>query len=105
MKVDLLKFMAKACYYAQSHMADPQAWDNEFPYTDRKYLLQCTSYQVACFLAQNTVKGINGVEFEIVLEELADKKLDENGLMLKDWEDWEVLLQKLVDDLGGWKCD
>ena len=97
----LLKFMAQACYYAQSHIADPQAWsDKEL---ERGNYLQCTSYQVACFLAQNTVEGINGVDSEIIIEELVSTKLDDNGLMLKDWEDWEVLLQKLVDDHGGWK--
>lgn len=100
---NLLKFMAKSCYYAQDHCGDPQAWDNPGQRTDRKYLLQCVSYQIACFLAQNTVDGTNGIESDIILEELADKTLDDNGMMIKDWEDWEVLISKLVEDLGGWK--
>jgi hypothetical protein len=100
---NLLKFMAKSCYYAQSHCGDADAWDRPHQNTDRKYLLQCVSYQVACFLAQNTVEGINGVEFEIVLEELADKTLDDNGMMVKACSEWESIIQGHVDALGGWK--
>jgi len=98
----LLGFMAKACHYAQGHIGDPSAWATRD--SIREQYLVCVSYQMACFLAQNTVNGENGVESDIVLGKLIDAKL-QDGLMVKSVEEWEKILNKLVRDLGGWKKD
>lgn len=100
---ELLDFMAKACHYAQSHCGCPQTWGDNL--ADREYLLQCTSFQIACFLAQNTVEGVDGVEWNIVIDKLVDTTLDKNGIMCKSEEKWKKILQKIVNDLGGWKTD
>lgn len=91
MKKNLIEFLAKACYYAQSHIDD---WDVEN--TDREQLLQCNSYQVACFLSQNTVEGNNGVEWDVVLNELVEHPM-------KSVEQWEKIITNLIKQLGGFK--
>ena len=60
----LLDFLANACYYAQEHIDCPDAWDKSKGY--RENLLQCVSYQVACFLSQNTVDGGEGVDWDAI---------------------------------------
>jgi hypothetical protein len=97
----LLDFMAKMCHYAQEHCGDPQVWSME-PH-DREQTLQCTSYQVACFLAQNTVNGSGGVESDVILSELTQNVLDKNGMMCQSIGEWKSILQSIVDELGGWK--
>jgi hypothetical protein len=97
----LLSFMAKACHYAQSHVGDPDAWSDEE--SSREQRLQCTSFQMACFLANNTNAGSQGVEWSIVIQELIATKLDENGMMAKSEEEWKQILSDLVEDYGGWK--
>ena len=96
----LLDFMAKACHYAQEHVGCPDAWSKTG--AEREQLLQCTSFQMACFLAQNTVDGRNGVEWEIVIAPLISSKLDKNGMMAKSVEQWKKILNKIVIELGGW---
>ena len=96
----LLDFMAKACHYAQEHVGCPDAWFKDKGH--REQLLQCTSYQMACFLAQNTVKGKEGVEWEIVITPLISPKLDKNCMMTKSVEQWKKILNKIVRELGGW---
>lgn len=92
--------MAKACHYAQSHIDDKEVWANTE--ADREYLLQCTSFQMACFFAQNTVdgengeNGENGVEWEIVIKELVKRPM-------KSEKQWEKILNKIAKELGGWK--
>lgn len=97
----LLDFMAKACHYAQEHVGDPQAWPKNMQ--EREQLLQCTSYQMACFFAQNTIDGGNGVELDVVLKELAACKTNKHGIMMKSIAEWKRIIQKLVNGLGGWK--
>lgn len=97
----LLDFMAKACHYAQEHCGDPQAWPKNVG--DRANLLQCTSFQVACFLAQSTEKGDSGVESNVVLKELSSNRKNKHGLMIKSVEQWKRIILKLVKELGGWK--
>jgi len=100
---ELLDYLAKMCEYAQEHIGCSDAWpmDRE----SRENRLQCTSFAVACFLAQNTVEGHNGVEFCIVLEELAKvpKKLKKGEFFCRSEKWWKKTIQKIVDDLGGWK--
>ena len=97
----LLDFMAKACYYAQVHVGDPDAWSKDE--IDRENYLQCVSFQMACFFAQNTRDGKHGVEWSIVIEELINTGLNNKGMMVKSVKEWKKILQETVDDLGGWK--
>jgi len=100
-KAELIDFMANACYYAQEHIGDPDAWPNdEF---EREQLLQCVSYQMACFLSQNTVKGKNGVDYDVVLRPLVSIKTNKDGIMVKNKKEWKNILNKIVVELGGWK--
>ncbi len=91
----LLTFMARACHYAQEHILD---WHDEADLStpSRETLLQCTSYQMACFLCQNTVHGDWGVGWDIIIEEL-----DNNRLLTE--AEWKKILRRLVKELGGWK--
>lgn len=92
-KPDLIRFMAQACHYAQDHIT---GWGYEDPNVDREYLLQCTSHQIACFLAQNTVDGSDGVETEIVLEQLVSPEI-------REIEEWESIFKGIVEEFGGLK--
>lgn len=86
--------MAQACHYAQSHIDDPEAWSMK---TDnREEWLQCTSFQIACFLSQNTVRGRNGVDWDVVLQPLIEHPC-------KSVKEWEKILQDEVDTLEGWR--
>lgn len=91
--MDLLKFMAKACHYAQEHIDDKDAW-SVLP-EDREQLLQCVSYQMACFLAQNTHRGDNGVEWDVLFPEI----IEHPG---KSEEEWSAILEKRAQLYGGW---
>lgn len=90
----LVVFMARACHYAQEHIDDAEAWSTD-P-ADREDYLQCVDYQMACFLAQNTVKGDGGVECGVVLDELTAHPLKSVG-------QWLDILHARVKELGGWK--
>lgn len=90
----LLTFMAKACSYAQEHIDDGQAWP--LGEAERTDYLQCVSFQMACFLAQNTVHGHNGVEWEVVIDELTEHP----G---KTERQWRAILDRIArKELGGW---
>lgn len=89
----LIEFMGKACHYAQEYICCDVAWSQDKD--DREYLLQCTSYQMACFLAQNTVHGNEGVDWNIIID-----KLSEPGV--KSATEWEDILMTHVIELGGW---
>ena len=89
----LLDFLANACYYAQEHIDDPHAWSKDR--SDREQWLGCVSYQVACFLSQNTVKGDEGVDWDVVITELTDP-------VMKSRSHWRKIIQKKVKELGGW---
>lgn len=88
----LLSYLAQSCAYAQEHIDDLDAWPSD--YVGRERLLQCTSYQVACFIAQNTNKGSSGVSSDIVLAELIQHPA-------KPASEWEAIIQDIVDDHGG----
>ncbi len=97
----LLDFMAEACYYAQSHVGDPSVWPaNE---SERQTLLESVSFQMACFFARNTVEGDNGVEWDVVLEKLISTKKDKHGYMVRSISSWKKVLEKIAQELGGWK--
>jgi hypothetical protein len=92
----LVTMMAKACHYAQSHIDDQDAWKTDEE--ARLQLLQCVSFQMACFFAQNTVRGSGGVEWEVVIEELIKHPM-------KSEKQWEKILDKIAEELGGWTKD
>lgn len=88
----LIDYLAKTCEYAQEHLDDSCT-----TYEQRYSLLEVTSYTVACFLAQNTVAGSDGVEFDIVLEELATSPP-------KKAEEWKLIIGKIAEELGELTC-
>lgn len=93
MKNKLLNYLAKSCHYAQEHIDDLDAWDN----LERPLQLTCVSYQVACFLAQNTIDGLEeGVESDIILDELVE-------LPLKSENQWEKVINQKAKLCGGFK--
>ena len=91
MKLD--KMLAKACTFAQYHIDDQEAWPPDE--VDREMLLQCTSYQVACFLAQHTRDGRHGVEWSVIIDELVEHPM-------KSQKQWRKIINDLAADLGGW---
>jgi len=99
----LLGFMAEACHNAQSHVGDPDAWPSDED--NRQYLLQCTSFQVACFLAQNTVDGEQGVDWCVAIEQLTNNTRREHGMMVRSVKAWRGILRDLVEEYGGWNDD
>jgi hypothetical protein len=88
----LLKTLAEACHYAQEHISCPDAWPQDAAFRENK--LECVSYQIACFLAQNTHEGRAGVELDIILEDLISP--------MKTPGEWTIIISRLADFLGGW---
>ena len=88
----LVSILAKMCHYAQVHVSDPEAWSQDVD--DRRRSFQCTSYQVACFISQHTVLGKEGVESDIVLNELAKPGV-------RTESEWVVILDSLIGYFGG----
>ena len=94
--MNLLDYLAKSCHYAQEHCHDPDAWSMDR--AERTALFQCVSYQIACFIAQNTVHGDDGVDFAIILEELIN-----TNPPMKSESHWKKIISQIADDFGGWK--
>jgi hypothetical protein len=92
-KIKLIEFLAQACHYAQEHCDDATVWDTSSAY--RQQLLRCVSYQVSCFLAQNTRLGGGGVAYDIVLDALAEYPGKSIG-------HWERIIESRATKLGGW---
>ncbi len=90
----LATFMAKACAYAQEHIDDKAAWSIDT--IDREMYLQCVSFQMACFFAQNTIYGSDGVDFDIVLAPLVEHPM-------KTEKQWLKIIERIAKRLGGWK--
>lgn len=88
----LALFLAQMCHYAQEHVGDPDAWDH----SDLDHLMQCTSYQVACFLSQNTRDGSSGVDWSVVHKDLCE-------MPVKSIEEWQKIINDSVEFLGGWQ--
>lgn len=94
MKLEVM--LAKACHYAQDHISCADGWPMDED--SRTNMLQCTSYMVACFLAQNTVVGHKGVDWDVVIEPLI-----EILPACKTEKQWLRIIRSLVNELGGWK--
>jgi len=88
---NLANILAQICHYAQSHIDDYDAWPKDKP--ARQDYLQCTSMTVACFLAQNTILGDEGVEWGIVIEKLVEP--------IRNIKEWEKIFNQLIKNLGG----
>jgi hypothetical protein len=101
MKVDLLEMLAGICCHAQDNICDPEFYETDLDTRERCF--QQTSYVIACFLSQYTFDGHMGVESEIVLEQLADNTLNENGYMFKSTEQWKDIINSIANKLGGFK--
>lgn len=97
----LVKTLSQICYYAQDHISDPEVWPTET--FDREKYFECTSHTIACFLAQNTVRGDEGVDSNIVLDHLVDRKKNRAGFMIQTEKRWEKIIERLVDCYGGVK--
>ena len=91
-KNQLLDFMAQSCYYAQEHCYE--WWKEDRP--DIGDMFECTSYQMACFLSQNTVHGNEGVDWDIVYDNLNERR----RISLREWT---KILNDLAKEFGGWK--
>jgi hypothetical protein len=88
--------LARICHFAQDHLSDFKPEDfndikNDIPITH--VMLEPTSYVIACFLAQETNEGHWGVGWDIVHNELCGQILSVS--------DWETIIQKLVNEHGG----
>lgn len=92
--MELIALLSRMCHYAQEHIDDAEAWSTDR--NDREQLLQCTSYTVACFLAQNTMQGGAGVDWDVIITELVDHPM-------KTEKEWKKILTKHVAELGGLK--
>lgn len=90
----LVTMMAKACHYAQEYIDDSDAWSAAAE--DREKYFTCVSYQMACFFAQNTKNGKNGVESNVVLFDLIETPM-------KNEQEWTQILNRIAKELGGWK--
>lgn len=84
----LITFIANICVYAQDHFSSFEGSEAE-----KKFAMEATSHTVACFIAQNTIDGSQGVETNIVLSKLVKKK--------KELPYWEKVISKIVQEFGG----
>jgi hypothetical protein len=80
----LVDTCAKICHYAQEHSYD---WDAKFR---DENAFQHTSYTVACFIAQSSLTHDDGVEWEVVLDQLMSD--------LKTIAQWKEIISDLVAD-------
>ena len=93
--------LAQICYFAQSHVSDPESWTSNI--SKRHDYFTTVDFTIACFLTHNTPLGRKeGVECNIIIDDLANTALSENGMMELSQKQWENIINKLVEDLGGW---
>lgn len=88
-KAALIETCTKICYYAQEHSCDGESWGPRNS-PELWNWMQHTSFVVACFIAQNTPHGHEGVEWEVVQKELVGPVLS--------MEQWEKIITKLVEE-------
>lgn len=82
----MIDFCAEVCYFAQCHSEDEEAWGPRNS-PELHDWMQHTSYTIACFIAQNTKYGADGVGWDIVQKELVGPVLT-----LEQWQ--EVISKK-----------
>lgn len=73
----------------------------------RRNRLQCTSYTIACFLAQNTVNGDEGVNCDVILNDLVNVPkasiFNSGGFRMHSKQEWMIIINDIAGALGGWK--
>ena len=80
-KTELISVCANICHYAQDHSFD---WANR----QEQQHWEHVSYVVACFIANNTELGHNGVDWDIVFDELRSE--------VKTLTQWTEIITKVV---------
>jgi hypothetical protein len=88
----LVDICAKICYYAQGHSEDEDAWGPRNS-SELFNMLQHTSFTVACFIAQNTEEGRDGVEWEVVQDKLIGPVLNLDA--------WREVIREVIDDYSN----
>lgn len=88
----LIRIIAEVCKYGSDHFDDE--WRKE-DNSSFRVAMEAVSMAVACFLAQNTRSGSDGVEWEIVYEELV------NSSWSDPMEKWIVIATELVDEFNS----
>jgi hypothetical protein len=88
---ELIELCADICYYAQEHSNDEECWGPRGT-SELHDRMEHTSFVIACFLAQNTKHGNDGVGWEIVVEDLAGPLLDH--------KQWSEKITALVDEFN-----
>ncbi len=87
---ELIDLCSEICYYAQEHSQD-ECWGPRTK-SNLVHILQTTSFTIACFLAQNTILGEEGVEWEIVIDKLVGPVMN--------LDDWKKFFTKLVNEFN-----
>lgn len=104
-RMTLVKFLAESCHYAQlfrNHVIqtfigfefDDTKPNFSIDRIEREYIFQPVSFQVSCFIAQNTVED-RGVKWDIIMEELVKEILTK--------KEWRKVIREKAKMYGGWK--
>lgn len=88
----LVDIIAKTMRYASSHFDDETRESNPEGFS---FAMESVSMCVACWLAQNTVDGAWGVEWEVVYDELCNSK------WTTATEYFAGVADRLIEELGG----
>lgn len=89
----LTKVLAQACHYAQDHIDHLSDPEHE---AERTKQLECVGHMLSCFIAQNTPQGCEGVSSDTLLDDLIAHPM-------KSTDEWEVIIDRVVQEYGGWK--
>lgn len=100
-KDEFISTLAKICYYAQEYSRD---WeypsDDQYMYDMHLVSFSHVSHVIACFLAQSTVDGQDGIESNVVLDALMQKPYN-----LTEWCDYfHSLISTLEYDNCNYNC-
>lgn len=88
----LVNTIAVICQLAQDHVRD--SWNSYGELVGSiDAMMEPTSYMVACLLAQNTVDGEGGVDWDVVHNKLVYEPLKK--------EQWQFIAKKIIKKFGG----
>jgi len=82
-----IEHLAYTCYFAQDHV---QLVESE---SDRWFQLEAVSHIVSCYLCRITKDGIDGVDWDVVIERLSGPRLSV--------EQWLEVIEELINEYGG----
>lgn len=85
----IIEHLAHMCYFAQDHV---QFVENE---SDKRHQLEAVSYVVSCYLSRVTRDGQQGVEWDVVINELTDKRLPVS--------EWRKVIVNAINEYGGFE--